>query len=108
MKNLNKKYAQGDVLIIPVNSIPENVKPFERENGDVILAHGEVTGHAHRIKDKTVGAWVDKDDKVWLDVKDLIAEVTHEEHGTIGLNPGKYMVVTQREYVARRPTRVLD
>jgi hypothetical protein len=43
-------YRQGDVLIIPVESIPERLDPIGREDGRVVLAHGEVTGHAHVIK----------------------------------------------------------
>jgi hypothetical protein len=35
-------YRQGDVLVIPVESIPERLDPIDRENGQVVLAHGEV------------------------------------------------------------------
>src|SRR5258708_19796990 len=42
-------YRQGDVLIIPVEWIPEKLDPVDRENGRVVLAHGEVTGHAPAI-----------------------------------------------------------
>ena len=45
-----KHYRQGDVLIMRVPKIHKN-KPMEREGGKVILAHGEVTGHAHAISD---------------------------------------------------------
>ena len=40
---------QGDVLIVPVEEIPATVEAVERENGCIILAHGEATGHAHKI-----------------------------------------------------------
>jgi hypothetical protein len=43
-------YRQGDVLIIPVESIPERLDAIDRDDGRVVLAHGEVTGHAHAIK----------------------------------------------------------
>ena len=36
-------YRQGDVLIVPVESIPEELDPVDREDGRVVLAHGEVT-----------------------------------------------------------------
>jgi hypothetical protein len=45
-------YRQGDVLIIPVRSIPEQRDLIEREDGRVIVARGEVTGHAHAIADE--------------------------------------------------------
>jgi len=50
MKNKNKKhYRQGDVLIERVGPLPEKLVTIAREQGRVILAHGEVTGHAHAI-----------------------------------------------------------
>ena len=42
-------FRQGDVLIIPVAKLPDCLEPMKRERGRVILAHGEVTGHAHAI-----------------------------------------------------------
>lgn len=45
-----KLYRQGDVLIKKISMLPEkSIK--QKLEGDIILAHGEVTGHAHRIKD---------------------------------------------------------
>ncbi len=40
---------QGDVLLIRSNSGLKAASPVARENGRVILAHGEVTVHAHAI-----------------------------------------------------------
>jgi hypothetical protein len=42
-------YRQGDVLIVPVAKLPAKSKLTEvpREEGRVVLAHGEVTGHSH-------------------------------------------------------------
>lgn len=53
MKNKNKasvnpvQYRQGDVAIERVDSFPSNLKPAPLDKGRVILAYGEVTGHAH-------------------------------------------------------------
>lgn len=44
-------YRQGDVLIQRVGLLPEKLVTIAREQGRVILAHGEVTGHAHAITD---------------------------------------------------------
>ncbi len=108
-------YAQGDVLLIPVDSIPcASAKPLVRVDGKLVLAYGEVTGHAHRIDNPEVNAYIASDDTVWLDVKDLINEVslTHgyldgrpenpkdKPHDPITIPPGKYRVVPgQREHV---------
>jgi hypothetical protein len=43
---------QGDVILVPVTSIPKIAKKIARGNGCVVLAYGEVTGHAHAIHDK--------------------------------------------------------
>ena len=40
---------QGDVLLVPVDAIPEAAKPVARDHGRVVLAYGEATGHAHAI-----------------------------------------------------------
>lgn len=53
MKNKNQiHYRQGDVLVERVGLLPQKLTPVARENGRVILAHGEVTGHAHAIADR--------------------------------------------------------
>jgi hypothetical protein len=93
-------YRQGDVLIIPVEAIPEKLDPIDRENGRVVLAHGEVTGHAHAIKSE--GAALFRDPKlmaVFMRVSgDAPVALEHEDHDTIMIPPGKYQVVRQREY----------
>jgi hypothetical protein len=40
---------QGDVLVRAVSRIPEGLKAVPLDKGRVILAYGEVTGHAHAI-----------------------------------------------------------
>lgn len=42
-------FRQGDVLIRPVASIPDGLKKVPLDKGRVILAYGEVTGHAHAV-----------------------------------------------------------
>lgn len=39
---------QGDVLLFKINAIPSEAKEDE---GSYVLAHGEHTGHAHRLVD---------------------------------------------------------
>ncbi len=40
---------QGDVLLSAVKAIPAGAKPVPRDAGRVVLAYGEVTGHAHAV-----------------------------------------------------------
>jgi hypothetical protein len=56
MKDHHKSHQirQGDVFLLPVKSLPPRCKPIEPENGlRFVLAHGEVTGHAHAIYEFT-------------------------------------------------------
>lgn len=50
-----KEIRQGDVLLRPVQSMPKGPrKAINPENGTrFVLAHGEVTGHAHAIYEYT-------------------------------------------------------
>ncbi len=86
----NQQYRHGDLLIESVNSIPEKAK----ERNTNIILDGEVTGHAHRL---IGGAVMDVGDQAYLSVPKT-ATVVHEEHNTITLPAGDYVVVRQREY----------
>lgn len=98
-------YRQGDVLIRRVDSISKT-NPMEREQGRVILAHGEVTGHAHAITDKSVQQYRTKAPGVTaIEIKRAMAMLKHEEHGTIELPRGTYEVIRQREYT---PTAIIN
>ena len=84
------QYRQGDVLLENA-SVPRNASKLPRENGRVILADGEVTGHAHAIEgDCTL---LEAEGERFLQVE---AEVPlkHEEHGAI--------VVTESKHVRRQ------
>jgi len=50
-----KQQRQGDVLLVPVAILPEGERTNLTENGLVVLAHGEVTGHAHVIESAPAG-----------------------------------------------------
>jgi hypothetical protein len=89
-------YRQGDVLLRRVEPA-ENIGKEKRRDGDLILAYGEVTGHAHRIKDETVREFT-SEDRRFLEVMGISADVTHEEHATVTLPQGVYEVIQQREY----------
>ena len=97
---------QGDVYIRQIKSIPSNVKPVD-EKGDVILAHGEVTGHAHRIMRGAIMFRADEGIGTYLEVK-TGADVTHEEHATVSLPAGLYEVVVQSQYTPQAIRNVED
>ena len=103
-------YRQGDVLIERIPSLPANAKKMARENGRVILAHGEVTGHAHAITDKHADLYsaVDSGDVTFLEITEAVAALEHDEHATITLEPGTYRVTRQREYSPEAIRNVAD
>ena len=104
-------YRQGDVLLIRVDDIPADAKPCNID-GDVVLAYGEVTGHAHRIAPTKAKAFAKGG--VWSPTAERFiqalegAELTHEEHATIALPPGMYRVVQQVEYTPEAVRNVAD
>lgn len=40
---------QGDILLLPVKKLPDGLTEVPREDGRIILAEGEATGHLHAI-----------------------------------------------------------
>lgn len=105
-------YRQGDVLIrrVETNALPTEATPVEPDAGRVILAYGEVTGHAHAIKagpSVQLLAVPGQDDR-WLRIGGDGAELRHEEHATIPLPAGLYVVRIQREYSPQAIRRVAD
>lgn len=98
---------QGDVLLIPVSGVPKDATR-EVFKGDVILAYGEVTGHAHRIKESSkVEVW-SKGAARFIRAMETVA-LTHEEHGAGTLVPGVvYRQVFQVEDQGEEVRRVAD
>lgn len=100
---------QGDVLVVGVASIPKSVEPIERENGLIVLAHGELTGHSHAIKSEKAALFRDpKLMAIFMTVTDAPVTLEHQEHDTITIPPGLYRIVRQREYHPEALRNVAD
>ncbi len=110
-----KMYRQGDVLLVRVKTLPQHVKDVT-EHDRIVLAYGEVTGHAHAVYPEVI----DKERppelkaKLWdagaeryLQVLEKTA-LRHEEHTAVPLDKGVYRVVRQREYDPQRDRWVAD
>jgi hypothetical protein len=82
-----------------VGAIPIDAGPRDREAGRIILAHGEVTGHAHAIDAPEFEASLLSTSENQRFLR-LVADVdlVHEEHSTIRLPAGSYHVILQREW----------
>jgi hypothetical protein len=102
------QYRQGDVLLIAVDDIPGRAVPVPRDQGEIVLAYGEVTGHRHAIADphaELLALPGEEIERRFLRIVGERARLRHEEHDTITLSPGSYQVARQREYVPPEPSR---
>lgn len=103
---------QGDVLLIEVDTIPGEAlaHPRPADAGRVVLAYGEVTGHAHTLDADAVTAYGPSDDAFWVRVDRPGAVVIHEEHAPIVIpeRVRTLRVVRQQEYSAAGARRVQD
>lgn len=102
---------QGDVLLVPVDVPPAKLTEVPRDKGRLVLAYGEVTGHAHVIDAPLSEAVLLTDDQEQRFLR-IMASVPliHEEHATQTIAPGTYEVRIQREYTMAdmAPRQVLD
>ena len=103
-----KAIRQGDVLLFPVSALPKGATEVA-VNGDVILAHGEVTGHAHRIRQtgKPSARVFDFGAERYIKIAERIA-LEHEEHSAIFLEAGIYRQAYQFEEKRAEVQRVAD
>lgn len=105
------QYRQGDVLLVRVDGIPATARIDQPADGRVVLAYGEVTGHAHAMAASRVCYFRDDGGgRTFIQVTgDEPAGLSHEEHHTIPVEPGAYEVVRQREYEPKaRPRAIAD
>lgn len=98
-------YRQGDVLLIEVESV-DGGTPVKRDKGRIVLAYGEVTGHAHAIAAPRA-ALVEWNGERYVSSETAFV-VHHEEHAPARLPAGTFKVVIQREYTPAEIRRVVD
>jgi len=86
---------QGDILF--ALTIHKTHAPGARKIEDGVIALGETTGHAHKLEgDATLYSIAGG---MTIAVGEAGADVVHEEHDKIELEPGIWIVHRQREYV---------
>lgn len=107
MKRL--QYRQGDIYIIEVTQeIPSDAVVEKRDNDRIVLAYGEVTGHAHAIHSKGATLFA-VNENLRLLKTDEDVELVHEEHSTIKLPAKKtFQIIRQRTYTPTRIVTVAD
>ena len=93
-KTVVNQFRQGDVLITP-RAVPAEAERVAA-GGRIVLAEGEATGHAHAILATDDAEMLRRDADTYLRVKSPV-EVRHEEHGSITVPPGEYLIRRQVE-----------
>lgn len=88
VKGINPMYRQGDILVMQVASIPKAAKKVETK-GRVILEHGEVTGHAHAVREGETNLFMEGQTKYLQSVAGQKPAVEHDEHDTIAFVQAK-------------------
>jgi hypothetical protein len=98
MKVMTHPIRQGDVCLKPVSALPVGATELKSEQTRVVLAYGEVTGHAHAIYENTdqVRLWAVGKVK-YLEVMATVM-LRHEEHTHAEIPPGIYRLPVQVEY----------
>lgn len=100
-------YRQGDVCIQLVADLPKSTEVRRSKRG-LVLAEGEVTGHAHRIPSRHAKLYRTEEDQRFMRVTAPV-QLKHEEHRTVTIPPGVYRVHLHAEYVpGELPRTVAD
>lgn len=94
------QYRQGDVLLISCDALPTSARAIAPLGERVILAHGEVTGHAHTMNADRVRYFrEDGSGNGFIQVHGRASvDLLHQEHAPVSVEPGLYEVRRQREY----------
>jgi len=103
---MSTQYRQGDVFLVKVDQLPAEAVEQPADGQRVVLAYGEVTGHAHAINAAYAKLYEHRQETI-LEVFEP-TKLEHEEHSSIALEPGFYKVVRQQEYSPGAVRRVQD
>jgi hypothetical protein len=103
---MGKQYRQGDVLLVQVEALPSEAGRQDKVSSDIVLAYGEVTGHAHVVS-ATAANLYNSSGEHFLEVN-VATPLSHQEHASIVLEPGVYRVIRQREYTPQENRGVQD
>ena len=107
MKKFKNMAAQGDVMILRIDKLPENIHPAKPDGTHYVVAHSE-SGHHHVIEDRPNVKFFTSDDPMisYLQVDAAIDEteallkhlkVGKDAHETISFGAGFYRINRQRE-----------
>lgn len=114
MKTINRKNGvsyQGDLAIIPIDKIPDNVIETQPKGENHIVAHSE-TGHHHVVAARLAKLYIASAMMSYLRVIADQAELQHlrpyDTHETLALPKGDYQLLRQREGSPEGWRQVMD
>lgn len=117
MKTFENVAAQGDLLIVRIDRLPDDIKPLSAERGAYIVAHSE-TGHHHVIDAVPNVKWFTGGDSMVSYLQVVEATDTTEcllrhlrefdTHETIKIPSGTFELRRQEEYSPAGWKRVED
>ena len=112
MKKNPNHLQQGDVILLLADKLPDGCKPRPRENGNVVLAHGEATGHWHGTDSANVLTFDAPDGTVWVQNTGTLTEtLKHAEHGPVTLPPrsvARFDQVREKDWFTMMERKVRD
>lgn len=110
-KNENQN-QQGDVLLLRVKKLPSGCKKVSCDKRGVVLAEGEHTGHHHRSNNSDGLALMEAPDgtRFLVNEGEGPAEITHEEHKPVTVNPGVWQIggVIEKDWFNDMVRQVID
>lgn len=97
---------QGDVLLIRRHRLGAGATELPREDGGVVLAHGEATGHRHQLRGPQVAMFRDTHGHEYVKVDGRPDALVHDEHTALGAAVGVSELAAQVEH-SPGPLRVV-
>lgn len=98
-------YQQGDILIKKIDGLSKGkIEKYAK----FVLAEGEVTGHCHTmVGDLSV---VKDGDKTFVKIEGQPAEIIHQEHNLVIVDPGIYEIekVLEYDHFEEEAKRIVD
>ena len=85
-------FRHGDLLIREVSTIPSNAIPLSTN----IIAMGEKTGHNHQISGPAQVYETPDKQKYFQANKEIFLK--HQEHNSLRIQAGRYVIISEREY----------
>lgn len=97
---------QGDVFLLPVESLPEGAVLRPAQGPFYMLAEGSSTGNSHRLPSESVEEYEVGANRYYKVLKPEM--VFHQEHPSAPLAVGIYKLIRQRQLVPEGVRPVQD